>query len=60
MASAAQLLFTAGTVVLVVAFAAHVGHAVLLANGRRLAAAAAVMGAGMSSTRPAWAGLASG
>jgi cytochrome c-type biogenesis protein CcsB len=60
LASVAQLLFTAGTVVLVVAFAAHVGHAVLLANGRRLAAAAAAMSPGASSVRPAWAGAASG
>ena len=60
MASVAQLLFTSGTVILVVAFAAHVGHAVLLANGRRLAAAAAAMGQGMSSVEPAFAGLASG
>ena len=63
MASVAQLLFTAGTVVLAVAFAAHVGHAVLLANGRRLAAAAAAAAAmqpGSAGARPAWAGVASG
>lgn len=35
MTTAAQFTFTAGTLVLLVAFAAHVGHAVLLAAGRR-------------------------
>ncbi len=35
MTTAAQFAFTAGTLVLLVAFAAHVGHAVLLAAGRR-------------------------
>jgi cytochrome c-type biogenesis protein CcsB len=41
MAQAASLLFVLGTIVAAVGFAAHVGHAVLLANGRRLAAALA-------------------
>jgi cytochrome c-type biogenesis protein CcsB len=35
--SLSGLLASIGTIVLVLAFAAHVGHAVLLANGRRLA-----------------------
>ena len=39
MAQAASLLFILGTIVTAVGFAAHVGHAVLLANGRRLSAA---------------------
>jgi cytochrome c-type biogenesis protein CcsB len=38
-----------------VAFAAHVGHAVLLANGRRLAALAT-----LGAARPAWAGVVTG
>ena len=37
MESIAQLLFTVGTFILAVGFAAHIGHAVLLANGRRAA-----------------------
>jgi cytochrome c-type biogenesis protein CcsB len=39
MTQAASLLFILGTIVTAIGFAAHVGHAVLLANGRRLAAA---------------------
>ena len=35
MASASQLLFVVGVIAVALAFAAHVGHAVLLANGRR-------------------------
>jgi cytochrome c-type biogenesis protein CcsB len=49
MAIASQILFTVGTIVLAVGFAAHVGHAVLLANGRRLAVLA-------PGQQPAWAG----
>ena len=65
MEQASEMLFTAGTIVLAVAFAAYVGHAVLLANGRRaLAAAGAAAGAGAASLfgapRPAWAGIATG
>src|SRR5262245_30432428 len=58
----AQTLFTVGVIVLVFAFAATVGHAVMLANGRRLAAAgAAVKGAAAPRVpQPAWAGVASG
>jgi cytochrome c-type biogenesis protein CcsB len=37
MAQASSLLFILGTIATALAFAAHVGHAVLLANGRRLA-----------------------
>jgi cytochrome c-type biogenesis protein CcsB len=60
MASLAQLLFAAGTVLLVLAFASHVGHAVLLANGRRVTAAAAALAPRSSAPQPAWAGVASG
>ncbi len=58
MESLAQLLFTIGTVILAVAFAAHIAHAVLLANGRRVAAAAAALAPRPSG--PAWAGVATG
>jgi cytochrome c-type biogenesis protein CcsB len=59
MEQASQLLFAAGTIVLALGFAAHVGHAVLLANGRRALATAraAVMPA---APQPAWAGVATG
>ena len=58
MASLSQFLFAAGVVLLAVGFAAHIGHAVLLANGRRAAAAVAVFATGRA--QPAWAGVASG
>ena len=58
MASLAQLLFTVGTFVLAIAFAAHVGHAVLLANGRR--AVTALGSTAPRSPQPAWAGVATG
>ena len=52
-----QAFFAGGTVVLAFAFAATIGHAVLLANGRRsLAAVLAPAGA----VHPAWAGVATG
>lgn len=60
MASLSQLLFVAGAVLLVVAFAAQVGHTVLLANGRRVAAAAAALKPGPYGAQPAWAGVATG
>jgi cytochrome c-type biogenesis protein CcsB len=41
MAEASSLLFVIGVIITALAFAAHVGHAVLLANGRRLVALAA-------------------
>src|SRR5215213_5854873 len=51
----ATILFPLGSVALAIAFAAHVGHAVLLANGRRSLALA------LGQTRqPAWAGAVSG
>src|SRR5438067_6667155 len=59
MEQASQLLFTLGTIVLSTAFAAYVGHAVLLANGRR-AFNIALPGGGVAGIQPAWAGVASG
>jgi len=44
MAQASSLLFVLGVIATALGFAAHVGHAVLLANGRRIAAAAPVAG----------------
>src|SRR6185436_17122578 len=52
-----QALFAGGTVVLAIAFAASIGHAVLLANGRRSLAA---LLAPQAAVRPAWAGVATG
>ena len=52
-----QALFAIGTVVLVFAFAAAIGHAVLLASGRR--SLASVL-APIAAPRPAWAGVATG
>ena len=52
----ATFLFPIGTVAIAIAFAAHVGHAVLLANGRR-SLALALRG---SAAQPAWAGAVSG
>jgi cytochrome c-type biogenesis protein CcsB len=49
-----QALFAAGTIVLAIAFAANVGHAVLLANGRR------AFGSILAPAQPAWAGVATG
>jgi len=57
MESLTQALFAGGTVVLAIAFAANIGHAVLLANGRRTLAAVVPAPAGL---RPAWAGVATG
>jgi cytochrome c-type biogenesis protein CcsB len=54
--SLSGMLASVGTIVLVLAFAAHVGHAVLLANGRRLAIGAVQAPA----TTPAYAAVASG
>jgi cytochrome c-type biogenesis protein CcsB len=56
MEAATQVLFSIGTLILVFAFAATIGHAVLLANGRRSLAAALAPGV----VRPAWAGVATG
>lgn len=56
----AQTLFTVGTIVLVFAFAATIGHAVMLANGRRIRAAGAAVASATRVPQPAWAGVASG
>jgi len=51
----ATFLFPIGTVAIAIAFAAHVGHAVLLANGRR------TIGLALPTARqPAWAGAVTG
>jgi cytochrome c-type biogenesis protein CcsB len=51
--SLGSLLFTVGTILVAVGFAAHLGHAVLLANGRRALVA-------VTGPVPAFAGVASG
>ncbi len=56
MATASQALFLVGTIGVILGFAAHVGHAVLLANGRR---ALAVL-VPSTAPRPAWAGVVTG
>ncbi len=48
-----QLLFPIATIAIALGFAAHVGHAVMLANGRRSLAFA-------PSRQPAWAGVVTG
>jgi cytochrome c-type biogenesis protein CcsB len=55
--SLSGLLSSVGTIVLILAFAAHVAHAVLLANGRRIAAARSKVAA---ASQPAYAAVASG
>jgi cytochrome c-type biogenesis protein CcsB len=54
MAQLAQLLFSVGVIVVAIAFAAHVGHAVMLANGRRTLPRLA------TAPQPAFAGVVSG
>jgi cytochrome c-type biogenesis protein CcsB len=54
MAGAGQLLFSIGVIVVALGFAAHVGHAVLLANGRRVVPVLAVV------PQPAFAGVVTG
>jgi cytochrome c-type biogenesis protein CcsB len=55
MAELSSILFPIGVVLVALAFAAHVGHAVMLANGRRVALPA--LGA---AQRPAYAGVVTG
>ena len=50
----ATALFSIGTILVAVGFAAHVGHAVMLANGRRTVPAL------VSNTQPAYAGVVTG
>jgi len=54
MAEISQLLFTVATIIVAVGFAAHVGHAVLLANGRRTIPVL------VAAPRPTWAGAVTG
>jgi cytochrome c-type biogenesis protein CcsB len=54
MASASQLFFIVGVIAVALAFAAHVGHAVLLANGRR------ALPRFVASPQPAFAGVVTG
>ena len=51
METASSILFSVGVIVTAIALAAHVGHAVLLANGRR--AAGLRDGAASRPSRPA-------
>ncbi|MEA2519122.1 MAG: hypothetical protein QOF49_1202 [Chloroflexota bacterium] len=52
----ATILFPVGAVAIAIAFAAHVGHAVLLANGRRSLS----FGLNPAGSEPAWAGAVTG
>jgi cytochrome c-type biogenesis protein CcsB len=52
----ATILFPIGTIFVAFAFAAHVGHAVLLANGRR----SVRLALGSPAAQPAWAGAVTG
>jgi cytochrome c-type biogenesis protein CcsB len=54
MADLSQTLFALGTILAALAFAAQVGHAVMLANGRRTLAVLA------ARPQPAWAGVVTG
>ena len=54
MGSASQLLFVLGVIAVALAFSAHVGHAVLLANGRR------ILPRLVSAAQPAYAGVVTG
>ena len=55
MAQISQLLFPIATIAVALGFAAHVGHAVMLANGRR-----SLSFAPSPSRQPAWAGVVTG
>jgi cytochrome c-type biogenesis protein CcsB len=54
MATISQILFPIGTIFMALGFAAHVGHAVLLANGRR------ALSLSVNPRQPAWAGVVTG
>jgi cytochrome c-type biogenesis protein CcsB len=58
MAELSSLLFSIGVLLVAVGFAAHVGHAVMLANGRRALPSLAASTAG--APRPAYAGVVTG
>jgi cytochrome c-type biogenesis protein CcsB len=53
MATISQILFPIATIAVALGFAAHVGHAVMLANGRRLPVL-------IPGRQPAWAGVVTG
>jgi cytochrome c-type biogenesis protein CcsB len=56
-----QGLFSVGTILATLAFAGQVGHAVLLANGRRAAALASSASSALNpGPQPAWAGVVTG
>ena len=55
MAELSSILFPIGVVLVALAFAAHVGHAVMLANGRRVALPAMA-----TASQPAYAGVVTG
>ena len=57
-----SVLFSIGVIFVALGFAAHVGHAVMLANGRRALAAAGALGAVASGSarQPAYAGVVTG
>jgi len=57
MAALSSTLFSIGVILLALGFAAHVGHAVMLANGRRLPSLAA---ARVAAPQPAYAGVVTG
>ena len=57
MAELSSILFSVGVLLVAVAFAAHVGHAVMLAHGRRALPSLAVGG---GAQRPAYAGVVTG
>ncbi len=54
MAQISQLLFPIGTIAIALGFAAHIGHAVMLANGRRS------LPPSSPNRQPAWAGVVTG
>ena len=58
MAELSSLLFSIGVLLVAVGFAAHIGHAVMLANGRRTLPSLA--GATAGAPRPAYAGVVTG
>ena len=58
MAELSSILFSIGVLFVAVAFAAHVGHAVMLANGRRALSSLAMPTA--AGQRPAYAGVVTG
>lgn len=58
LAALSSVLFSVGVILVALAFAAHIGHAVMLANGRRALPAIGIGAAGGRAA--AWAGVVSG